>query len=132
MIDGPDEKKRRTLDFAKRLINTRSDRGMSQIDLANRASGYLPPTRSFSRASISRYEAGENLPGSATLAALAKALSVEPDDLLPRRIAATPRSPMLMEEDASGLIKISIDTRVEPETAMKIFALLQRRPQTET
>lgn len=128
MNEEPDWKKQRALDFAKRLMNRRSDLGMSQSDLAARAGDYLPEKRSFSRASISRYEAGENIPGPSTLTALAKALNSEPEDLLPRRrIAASPRSPMLLEQDTDGLIKISIDTKVKPEAAQKIFAILHEK-----
>lgn len=127
MNEEPDWKKTRALEFAKRLTNRRSDLGMSQSDLAARAGDYLPDKRSFSRASISRYEAGENIPGPSTLSALSKALNIEPDELLPRRrIAAAPRAPMSMEEGEDGLIKISIDTRVSPADAGKIFAILHK------
>lgn len=125
MNDDVDWKKQRALEFAKRLMNRRADLGLSQSDLASRAAVYLPDKRSFSRASISRYEAGENLPGPSTLTAIAKALNSEPDDLLPRRrIVATPRAPLTLEADDSGHVKLSIDTKVPFETAMKIMALL--------
>lgn len=128
MNEEPDWKKQRALDFAKRLINRRSDLGMSQSDLASRAGDYLPEKRSFSRASISRYEAGENIPGPSTLSALAKALNTEPDELLPRRrIAAAPRAPLSLEVDEDGMVKLSVDTKVSFDVARQIMALLPNK-----
>lgn len=127
MMDEPDDKKRRALEFARRLINRRSDLGLSQSNLALRASDHLPDSRSFSRASISRYESGENVPGPSTLAALAKVLQCEPADLVPsRRALASPRAPLALEQDPAGNVKLSIDQVVPFDVAMKIIALLPK------
>lgn len=125
MRDDPEHKKQRALEFARRLRNRRVEMGMSQSDLAARINDYLPG-RSFARASVSRYESGENIPVPRTMQAIAKVLNCEPNDLVPR-FTASPRSPLSMEADQEGNVKLSIDTVVPLEVAMKIMALLPKR-----
>lgn len=121
-----DRQRQRALTFARNLINRRAEKGFSQSDLAARASYFLPEKRSFSRASVSRYESGENIPGPATLAALAKALECEPGELLPaRREAASPRSPMGFEMEKDGMVKLSLDMKVPLDLAMHILDLVK-------
>jgi transcriptional regulator with XRE-family HTH domain len=127
MDDELNSRKRRALEFSKRLLALRVDKGYNQSELAIRASAYLPDRRSFSRASISRYEMGENIPGPNTLAALAQALGVEPAELLPRTIGAGQRAPVFLEADSEGHARLSLDIRLPYDLALKIMAMLPSR-----
>jgi transcriptional regulator with XRE-family HTH domain len=56
---------------------------MSQTDLA-RAAAQFTPDKTFGRDLVSSYIAGRYVPNPINLAAMAQALGVEPDELLPQ------------------------------------------------
>lgn len=71
-------------EFAKRLQNAITARGWNQSELSRNAAKHMPDGK-FGRDNVSNYVRGRVLPGPPHLNALAKALKVTPDDLLPSR-----------------------------------------------
>lgn len=71
------------VEFGKRLQRAMMDKGFSQSELARVAS--LQLGKHFGRDSVSQYIRGETLPNPERLAALARALGVSDEDLLPSR-----------------------------------------------
>lgn len=78
--------------FARRLYELRTDRGLSQSDLARMVWGETTDKRGYTvaknRARISAYESGEHYPDQENLLALANALNVSAEDLAPDLYAA--------------------------------------------
>lgn len=109
-------------------------KGWSQSELARRANALLsPPARGqkqnndFRRDLVSHYINGQHLPSAPNLAILAKALGVDPSDLLPR--AAFPEaglSPFAMTTLSDGRVNLRVNRTLTSETAMKIAALLAK------
>jgi transcriptional regulator with XRE-family HTH domain len=99
--------------FGTRLMYHRQRLGLTQAELARRALGFLTSGRSLDRASISRYEAGANLPRREVLDALAKALGVKVDDLLPYHLTATGARHMRAEID----VQMMLEVKDNPATA---------------
>lgn len=60
------------------------DRGWHQSELARRAATHMP-NRKFGRDNISKYLAGVTLPSPLHLNAMAKALGMPPEELLPTK-----------------------------------------------
>lgn len=71
-------------EFGKRLQRLMAERGWNQSDLARHSAKHMPDKK-FGRDNISGYICGENLPGPAHLNAMAKALGLPYDELLPTR-----------------------------------------------
>ncbi len=73
---------------------------------------------------MSRYEAGENIPRGDILLALARALDVEPQHLLP----PAPANPVSVGPNVlsleDGTARLTIDRVMPMETALKIMRLL--------
>jgi transcriptional regulator with XRE-family HTH domain len=114
--------------FAKKLRKLMDDRGMSQSDLARAAQKYLPDGRLFRRDNISVYVNERALPRPKQLNAIAKALRVDPNDLLPetdRNGVSVPYSiqPVPGEPGQSHLL---VNMKVPMRTAISILALLDK------
>lgn len=71
------------MEFGRRLQRAMMNKGYSQSELARYAETHLG--KHFGRDSVSQYIRGETLPNPQRLAALAKALGVDPEELLPSR-----------------------------------------------
>lgn len=107
--------------FGRRVYRLMTEKGMRQSDLA-RASD-------LTRDSISQYVRGQQFPSPHSLGKLAKALEVEPDDLLPNHMHAAIRedSPTLEFKISSADSRkalLRVNRLVKPETAAKVVALL--------
>jgi len=74
-------------EFAARLDRLRISRGWNQSELARQAALHMPDGI-FGRDSVSGYLRGISLPGPVHLNALARALKVQPADLVPARPVA--------------------------------------------
>jgi transcriptional regulator with XRE-family HTH domain len=68
--------------FAKRLLDARVKKGWNQSETARNAALHMPDKK-FGRDNVSKYEMGKHLPTPLQLNALAKALGVAPDALVP-------------------------------------------------
>ncbi len=121
-------------EFARRLQNAMIQKGWSQSDLARFATQHLPkPTPGQKRGNsgirrdlISRYIAGIMLPNPVILDALAKALDVEPGDLMPPVVPGVRTDPAPFEFRAmpDGRVFVRVAQPVSRQTARKILDLL--------
>jgi transcriptional regulator with XRE-family HTH domain len=107
--------------FGKRVYQLMLSKGWRQSELA-RQSG-LP------RDSISVYVRGKSLPTPTSLAALAKALGVAPEELLPNHIegaidADMPAIEMKVSPNAPNIAWLRVNRLVTVESAMKIMDIL--------
>jgi transcriptional regulator with XRE-family HTH domain len=113
----------RALDFARRLVNRRKELGYSQVEVTRRIKPLLPNGATFDRASMSRYEAGQNLPRPETLHALAAALDVSPEELLPSKLEAKD-VPFKMTVDSDGMCRITLNMTVPTEVGLQIMQIV--------
>lgn len=119
--------------FARKLYQLNLKKGWNQSDLAREASNAAERGETVSRDNVSTYMRAASLPTEPKLKALAKALGVEPRDLLPTFIPAAdgPRfgfadeiPPFEMTVDKDGGAIVRMNRRVSIETATKIASLL--------
>jgi transcriptional regulator with XRE-family HTH domain len=124
-------------EFARRLQDAMICKGWSQSDLARFASLHFPkPTPGQKRGNcgiqrhlISRYIGGSMLPNPVNLEALAKALNVEPGDLMPAVVPGVRNDPVPFELRAlpDGRIFVRVAQPVSQQTALKILDLLTQK-----
>jgi len=113
--------------FGARLQKELVKRGWGQVDLARAATKYMTDG-AISRDTISKYVNAITLPGPERLDAVAKALKLDPLELLPNRgvTAVAGKAPEL---DMRGVGKdhawLRINQQVTWEKAMKIVAILK-------
>lgn len=121
-------------EFARRLQDAMIHRGWSQSDLARFASQHLPkPTpgqklsnSGIGRHLISKYVAGVMLPNPVYLDAIAKALNLEPGDLMPAVVPGVRNDPAPFEFRAlpDGRVFVRVAQPVSQQTALKILGFL--------
>jgi transcriptional regulator with XRE-family HTH domain len=121
-------------EFARRLQDAMVHKGWNQSDLARFASRHLPKpaqdqkrgTTGIRRDLISKYIGGVMLPNPVILDALAKALDVEPGDLMPAVVPGVRNDPAPFELRAlpDGQVFVRIAQPVSQQTALKILDLL--------
>ena len=109
-------------EFARRLYKLMLEKGWRQSDLARAAD--LP------RNAISVYMRGASLPNDESLRALAKALEVDPDKLLPNRVESSidrahPELEFRVSPADPKTAWIRINRSVSTALAIKIMALLE-------
>lgn len=109
-------------EFGRRVQAAMIKKGWSQTELARNASRYMETGR-IGRDSISTYIRGTNLPRPKTLAALARALEIDPDDLKPEGVPTTPNGLELRSVDG-GMAWLRVNQAVPMAVALKITALL--------
>lgn len=109
-------------EFGRRVYNLMMARGWNQSELGRQAD--LP------RDSISTYIRGKTLPTPQKLEALAKALNVKPEELLPNHTESAideenPAFEMKVSGSAPGMAWIRVNRLVSMATAIKIADLLE-------
>lgn len=113
-------------EFARRLYKLMMARGWRQSELARRAG--LP------RDSISTYVRGKSLPSPQNLLALAKALDMKPEDILPNHMESAlenednPAFSMVQSDTRPGKAWVRVNRLVNFSTATKIAELLENDP----
>lgn len=113
----------RTL-FATKLEDLRSDRGWTQTELARRASQFSE--KEITRDRISKYAGGHSLPGRPHLLAIAKALGVDPAELLPSRVVRNQtRHPLQATLRSDGMAELNINMFVPWELAVEIVKMIR-------
>lgn len=121
-------------EFGRRLQSRMIELGWNQSELARRASAYLPKPapgqkqgHEFIRDRISHYVRGVRMPRPEGLAVLAKALGVQPADLVPPGgvpyAGKTPPSFELRTE-GPGRVMLRVNRVMTLRTATKISALI--------
>lgn len=113
-------------EFARRLQQRMVEEGWNQSELSRRASMHLDAP--MGRDNVSGYVRGLHMPGPLHLAALAKALRCQPQDLLPARgvpSAADHNPPLDVRDAGEGNAWLHINQAVPWEKALKIMALLK-------
>ena len=108
-------------EFARRLHNMIMDRGWNQSELARRAG--------VGRDAISTYVRGRSFPEPATLRKLSKALSCNPEELLPNATAAAmdEDEPALSIREASGhpdKVWLKVNRMATPNQALRVMEIL--------
>lgn len=120
-LQSPDDVKQ---EFARRLSKALHDRGWSQTDLG-KASG-IP------RDNISGYTRCRALPSAANLHAIAKALGLEPGDLLPgyeRAETERTEAVLQMTQLDDGSVWLRINRKLPMATALEILSVIQKSDQ---
>ncbi len=116
------------VDFASRLQKMITEKGWNQSELARRASDYMVEGGKIGRDNISGYIRGTTLPGPLKLAAIAKALGVQPEDILPQRGVPNAGSktlpPLDMRDLGDGNVWIRVNQAVSRNVGLKIMNLL--------
>ncbi|APW16427.1 helix-turn-helix transcriptional regulator [Salmonella enterica] len=105
--------------IAKRIIEMRAERGMSQSELA--AASEVAP------AQISRYESGKNIPRANVLSKIAKALNV-PYAYLAYGIMPDFSNSVKVNED--GVATLSLDLDLDEDTLEKAKAMARLKGMT--
>lgn len=114
-------------EFASRLQHHMTRKGWNQSETARQAALHMPDKK-FGRDNVSNYVRGLVMPGPLHLEALAKALGVKPDDLLPHREAPNAEqsvSPVTMTESGDGRVWLRINQTTDYKTALKVLSLLK-------
>lgn len=118
--------------FARNLEAKRIALGISQSELARRASEYLPEPRKgqkqgkkIGRDQISHYSRGISLPRPETLAALAKALRCTPQELMPAGVPSTSAPQYRITALPDGKAVLTVNQTLSAETALKILAMIR-------
>ncbi len=114
-------------EFGQRLRRLLVKSGMSQTELA-RAAAKFTPDKSFGRDLISSYISGRYIPNPINLAAMAQALGITPDELLPqsnnlprRGETSPPLDIRVMGEDRASL---RVNQIVSLSVALKVAQLI--------
>jgi transcriptional regulator with XRE-family HTH domain len=121
-------------EFGQRLKRALVEKGMSQTDLAKAAAKYTPD-KQFGRDLVSSYVNGRYVPNPVNLEALASALKISPEDLLPmannlpRRGETTPPLDFrIIGEDRASL---RVNQVVSLATALKVAQLINDDSKTK-
>ncbi len=116
------------VDFASRLQKLITEKGWNQSELARRASDHMPEGQKMGRDNVSGYIRGTTLPGPIKLAAIAKALGVQPEDILPQRGVPNAGSKTLpaldMRDLGDGNVWMRVNQAVTRAIGLKIMNLL--------
>lgn len=122
--------------FARRLTAARVEKGWNQSELARRAAAHMH-NKKFNRDNVSKYESG-TLPRPVHLNALAKALGMKADELLPStgRLLTddmTDTTPDLtFRTVGEGMAWLRINQRLPVDAAMKIITILREANASDT
>lgn len=122
-LDVPVEAARE--EFGRRVRNYRLKKGWNQSELARAAT---TETVRVTRDEVSKYEKANHFPGHEKLEAVAKALGVTAEDLMPTKglTAKADRTPPFeMRATADGRVWLRVNQAVSYEAALKIMALLK-------
>jgi transcriptional regulator with XRE-family HTH domain len=114
-------------EFGQRLRRAMINKGMTQTDLAHAAAKHTP-SKTFGRDLVSSYISGRYIPNPINLAALAKALGIDPEELLPqsnnlpRRGESTP--PLDIRVLGDDRASLRVNQVVSLDVALKVAQLI--------
>lgn len=113
-------------EFATKLGRLLADKGWNQSDLARAAEKHLPKGEVFRRDSVSTYLKKTALPRAKQLNALAKALGVTTEDLLPNSDFTEKMPYSMRPADEAGHAWLQVDMKVPMGTALAVLSLLNK------
>lgn len=127
-------------EFARRLKDAMAAKGLNQAELARRATDRLPKGSpgNITRDLISNYARAQHVPRRHYLEAIAKALGVEPDTLLP--IGAQPMStapatesgpPVATEQLEEGRMRVRLNVVLSWEAALQVLQIVNEDTKKE-
>ena len=113
-------------EFASRLARHLEDRSWNQSDLARAAGKFLPKGETFRRDNIHVYLNELALPRPKQLMAIAKALGIKPEDLLPG-VSHAEKLPYSMRpvSDEPNMSWLQVDMKVPMRKALAVLSLLE-------
>jgi transcriptional regulator with XRE-family HTH domain len=116
-------------EFARRLTDFMVKQRLNQSELARRATSFMPKGEEVSRDRVSNYVNANQLPGPKITEALARALHVSPEELLPAqhiiRSARRNEATFSLTGTADGQARIVLNQEVPFDVALKITELLK-------
>ena len=115
-------------DFAKRLQEALRDKGWNQSELARQASKFMADEK-FGRYNVSEYIRGKSIPSPHYLSAMAKALGVKPEALLPTQYLPsvdTKLPPLEVKDAGSGNAWLRVNQSVPWEVAIEVMKMIRR------
>lgn len=117
------------LAFARRLQKAMLQKGYSQSDLAREATKHMPEGHEVRRDAVSKYISAKFFPDLVKRQALAKALGVDPDELIPptNAIPSTGNMASLtnIRDMGDGTVWLRINEQVPWPTALKVLDMLK-------
>lgn len=125
--------------FARKLHQLRTDRGMSQSDLAREIWGTKTDAKGYTvaknRARISAYEKGEHYPDPVNMKRLCEVLGVPPEELAPDLMAATvdreePEIQLTAIAGHPDKVYFRVNTLLSLGLAAEITAMISRERRT--
>jgi transcriptional regulator with XRE-family HTH domain len=115
----------RNLEFARRLTVARMRKHWNQSELARQAALHSND-RIFGRALVSNYERGRMFPNPFHLKALATALGISPNDLVPSAPNFDDIAPQIETKDlGGGMMLLRVNQSVPWPIGIKILELLR-------
>lgn len=129
----PDDEPLTRQEFARRLNRLLMEKGWSQSDLARRAFGTTVNSQGYTVAAkrdrVSCYITGKSFPDRKTLAKIAEAFGVEPEELLPNvTMNAIQKEEVSLEiRQAAGhpdKVWLRVNKLVSPAKAARVFTVL--------
>lgn len=114
-------------EFARRLQSEMTKKGWNQSDLARQASKFMPDGEKLNRDLVSRWLLMKNLPHPVNLDAVAQALGIAREDLLPFKASSVTKafSSVDMKELSDGRVWLRVNEPVEWSVAIKVLDLLK-------
>lgn len=128
MADKGDMRRARKMEFAKRLQDKLTDLNLTQAAFARKVTPFMPEGQEFTRDLASKYLNARSLPNPVTMDAIARALGVQKEDLLPsgRIMTGVADSPPLdVKEIDSGRVFLKVNQTVTWPVALEIMKLLR-------
>jgi transcriptional regulator with XRE-family HTH domain len=117
--------------MGRRIQKRLTELGMNQSDLARAASKHTPRGKPVGRDSISGYIRGRSIPNAVNLHAIAAALKMAPEDILPEIIGpnsetdAEPAFSIQGIPDKPGRVWLRINQPVGVDAALEIMGLIK-------
>jgi transcriptional regulator with XRE-family HTH domain len=120
---GSDE---RLKTFAQRLNRAMLEKGWTGAELAREATKHAPKGTELGRHLISAYSRAANEPTDINLKAIAAALGVKPEDLLPP-LPGEGESAQYATATSTldGKTRLVVDAEVDAETALKVLGMVR-------
>ncbi|SIQ75923.1 helix-turn-helix domain-containing protein [Bosea sp. TND4EK4] len=113
----------RAMRFAQTLARRRQELGLNQAELTRRVRAMLTNDVKLDRASMSRYESGQNLPRPEVVQALAAVLEIPPQELIPAKVEASQSGPNLVAQP-DGSYRLTMDLVLPYDVALDILKLV--------